>query len=158
MEQGRSGSPFSERGYDDGQDGDIPPADNIGRGIYMADVLTGTCVWWHSQAGGETTMTYSIPSDVAKVDLDGDGRIDRLYVGDMNASMWRFDIGDLDKNGNSDPDEWTGKIIFQSNPSSEKRKIFYPPDVTLEKQDGVEYEMLFFGTGDREDPKNNRCK
>ncbi len=27
---------------------DIPPADNIGRGIYMADVLTGNCVWCHS--------------------------------------------------------------------------------------------------------------
>jgi type IV pilus assembly protein PilY1 len=30
--------------------------------------------------------------------------------------------------------------------------MFYPPDVTLE--DG--YEMLFFGTGDREDPKSNK--
>ncbi len=100
-------------------------------------------------------MTYCIPSDVAKVDLDGDGRIDRLYVGDMNARMWRFDIGDLNKNGNSDPDEWVGKIIFHSNNAADqKRKIFYPPDVTLEKQDGVEYEMLFFGTGNREDPKN----
>jgi type IV pilus assembly protein PilY1 len=143
-------------GYDDGQDSDNPPADNIGRGIYMADVLTGNCLWYRSNPGGDSTMTYCIPSDLGKVDLDGDGRIDRLYVGDMDARMWRFDIGDLNKNGNSDPDEWVGKIIFHSNSgSSEKRKIFYPPDVTLEKQDGVEFEMLFFGTGNREDPKND---
>lgn len=61
--------------------------------------------------------------------------------------MWRFDIGD------SDPTKWTGKIIFNSNlTSSDRRKIFYPPDVTLENDMG-NYEMLLFGTGDRENPK-----
>jgi type IV pilus assembly protein PilY1 len=140
-------------GYDVDQDEDNPPNDDIGRGLYMADVLTGDCVYWHSYKGGDSSMTYSIPSDVTKLDLDGDGRVDRLYVGDMNARLWRFDIGDLNKNGYSDPNEWTGRIIFRSNPgASEKRKMFYPPDVTLENG----YEMLFFGTGNREDPKGNK--
>jgi type IV pilus assembly protein PilY1 len=58
--------------------------------------------------------------------------------------MWRFDIGD------EDPAAWTGKRIFTAPSGS---KIFYPPGVTLEK-DTVNYEMIFFGTGDREDPKN----
>jgi type IV pilus assembly protein PilY1 len=93
-------------------------------------------------------MTYCIPSDVAAIDLSGNGRIDRLYVGDVNGRMWRFDIT------GSNPDNWTGRIIFKSNSgSSEKRKMFYPPDVTFEKDSTGEYEMLFFGTGDREDPK-----
>jgi type IV pilus assembly protein PilY1 len=91
-------------------------------------------------------MTYSIPSDVTKLDMDGDGTIDRVYVGDMDAKMWRIDIT---------KDGVTGKIIFRSNRgASEKRKIFYPPDVTFEKG----YEMLFFGTGDREAPKSNKDK
>jgi type IV pilus assembly protein PilY1 len=138
-------------GYDEGQDNVNPPPDDEGRGVYMADVLTGSLVWWHSHPGGDSNMTFSIPSDVTKLDIDGDGMIDRLYVGDMNARMWRFDIGDLNKNGSSDPNEWTGRIIFKSNGgANEKRKIFYPPDVTLE----YGYEMLFFGTGDREDPKS----
>ena len=143
-------------GYDEDQD-DVynPPPDDVGRGIYMADVLTGSYVWGKSYVGGLTTMTYCIPSDVTVLDIDGDRRIDRLYVGDANARIWRFDIGDLNKNGYSDPDEWTTRIIFKSNAgSSEKRKIFYPPDVTIE--DG--YEMLFFGTGDREAPKANKDK
>jgi len=140
-------------GYDEGQDEDNPPSDDIGRGIYMADVETGDCVWYHSYKGGDNNMTYCIPSDVTKLDIDGDGMINRLYVGDANGRMWRFDIGDLNKNGYSDPDEWTGRMIFKSNAgSSEKRKIFYPPDVTLENG----YEMLFFGTGDREAPKSNK--
>jgi type IV pilus assembly protein PilY1 len=142
-------------GYDDGQDGDSPPADNEGRGVYMADVLTGACVWYHSNPGGDSSMTYCIPSDVATIDLDGDGRIDRLYVGDINSRIWRFDIGDLNNNGNSDPSEWTAKKIFEPD-TAEKRKIFYPPDVTFEKDSTGEYEMLFFGTGNREDPKAYR--
>jgi type IV pilus assembly protein PilY1 len=146
-------------GYDDEMDLANPDVGNItsGRGVYMADVLTGNCVWYHSKPGGDSTMTYPIASDVAPVDLDGDGRIDRFYVGDLNGRMWRFNIGDLNHNGNSDPDEWTAKIIFKSNPgTSEKRRIFYPPDVTFEKDSTGEYEMLFFGTGDREDPKGTK--
>lgn len=141
-------------GYDTNQDSLNPAStDSIGRGVYMADVLTGSYVWWKSYPAGVTSMTHSIPSDVTKLDMDGDGRVDRLYVGDMKARMWRFDIGDLNKDGNSDPSEWTGRIIFSSNGgSTDKRKIFYPPDVTLENG----YEMLFFGTGDREDPKCSR--
>jgi len=44
------------------------------------------------------------------------------------------------------------KKIFEPD-TAEKRKIFYPPDVTFEKDSTGEYEMLFFGTGNREAPK-----
>jgi type IV pilus assembly protein PilY1 len=65
--------------------------------------------------------------------------------------MWRFDLT------GTNPDNWTVKKIFSSNPGgSEKRRIFYPPDVTFEKDSTGEYEMLFFGTGDREDPKGTK--
>jgi type IV pilus assembly protein PilY1 len=48
-------------------------------------------------------------------------------------------------------------MIFKSNPgATDKRRIFYPPDVTFEKDSTGEYEMLFFGTGDREDPKGDK--
>lgn len=136
-------------GYDEGQDEDTPPADDRGRAIYIVNVFDGSLVWKYSYAEN-SAMDYCIPSDITKLDVDGDGKIDRLYVGDTNARMWRFDIGNTDNTAS-----WTGRIIFQSNTgASEKRKIFYPPDVTFEKDGGVEYEMLFFGTGDREHPKN----
>jgi type IV pilus assembly protein PilY1 len=108
-------------------------------------------------------MLYPIPSDVATIDLDGDGRVDRLYVGDTNGYMWRYNIGDLNKDGTTNPAdyspscEWTVKKIFSSNAGgSEKRRIMYPPDVTFEKDTTGEYEMIFFGTGDREDPKGTK--
>jgi len=139
---------FIGGGYDDNQDNDTPGADTKGRAIYVVDVINGSLVKRFSHAE-KASMTYSIPSDISRVDTNGDGKIDRFYVGDMGGQMWRFDIGD------PDPANWTGKIIFQSNPGGDGttgRKIFYPPDVTLEKDN---YEMVFFGTGDREHPKNS---
>jgi type IV pilus assembly protein PilY1 len=140
---------FIGGGYDENQDNDpVTPPDSKGRAIYVVDVLDGSLVWRYSYAENPE-MIYSIPSDVQRVDTNGDGIIDRLYVGDMGGQIWRFDIGAADTAA------WMGKIIFKSNTaSSEKRKIFYPPDVTLEKDSG-DYEMLFFGTGDREHPKES---
>lgn len=137
---------FFGGGYDTNQD-NLPTTtdDSRGRAVYVIDVLSGGLIWIYSRAQN-SEMKYSIPSDIARVDTTGDGYIDRLYVGDTGGQMWRFNIND------PNPANWTAKIIFKSNPgSSEKRKIFYPPDVSLEKPN---YEMLFFGTGDREAPKS----
>jgi type IV pilus assembly protein PilY1 len=135
---------FLGGGYDENQDNDNPQPDSKGRAVYIVDVLTGSLVWRYSYAE-DSAMTHSIPSDMARVDTNGDGRVDRLYVGDMRGQLWRFDIGD------PDPANWKGRMVFQSNNNS---KIFCPPDVTLENIDGG-YEMLFFGTGDREHPKGS---
>jgi type IV pilus assembly protein PilY1 len=139
---------FIGGGYDTNQDKTNPANDTRGRAVYVVDILTGGLIWSYTNTNN-AQMSYCIPSDVARVDTDGNGKIDRLYVGDGGGRMWRFDIGD------PNPASWTAtaKIIFDSNaPTSGERKIFYPPDVTLEKDDG-NYEMLLFGTGDREHPK-----
>lgn len=139
---------FIGGGYDINQDNNpITQPDSKGRAVFVVDVLTGSLVWRYSFAEN-TSMTHSIPSDIAKIDMNGDGKIDRLYVGDMGGQMWRFDIGD------SNTANWTGKIIFRSNPGRDGttgRKIFYPPDITIERG-FPNYTMLFFGTGDREYP------
>jgi type IV pilus assembly protein PilY1 len=107
--------------------------------------MTGAQVWrW--DYGKDSNIKYSIPSDISKVDTNGDGYVDRLYVGDTGGKLWRFDIN------KSDPDTWKARVIFNSNASvfgSGAKNIFYRPDVTLEK----DYEMVFFGTGDREHPE-----
>jgi type IV pilus assembly protein PilY1 len=140
---------FIGGGYDVNQDNDpVSANDTKGRAVYVVDILTGSLVWSYSYANN-AEMKYSIPSDIARVDTDGNGKIDRFYVGDTGGRIWRFDIG------NSDTSQWTVKNIFNSNPGvSDKRKVFYPPDVSLEKDSSGNYEMLYFGTGDREHPKN----
>ena len=139
---------FISGGYDPNQD-NLPATalDTRGRAIYVVDIDTGGLIWSYSYAKN-AEMKYCIPSDIARVDTDGNSKIDRLYVGDIGGRVWRFDIG------NTDVTKWTAKNIFNANPgASDKRKIFYPPDVTLENDSG-DYEMLFLGTGDREHPKS----
>jgi len=134
---------FFSGGYDTNQDNNpVTLADTKGRAVYVVDVKTGSLVWSYSYSNNND-MKYSIPSDITALDANADGFIDRLYVGDMGGQMWRFDIGDA---GNTAA--WTGKVLFTGKSGS---KIFYPPDVTLETGN---YEMLFFGTGDREYPND----
>ena len=144
-----SGKPvaFVGGGYDENQDNlPVSANDTKGRAVYVIDIFNGSLIWSYSYAKN-SQMKYSIPSDIARVDTDGNSLIDRLYVGDVGGQIWRFDIGD------SNPSNWDAKVkvVFDANKGvSDKRKIFYPPDVTLEKGN---YEILFFGTGDREHPK-----
>lgn len=132
---------FIGGGYDENQS-KWRTDDRWGRAVYAIDVVTGTQIWrWDHEKDGN--MNFSIPSDIACVDSKGDGYIDRLYVGDTGGRLWRFDIKE------SGPNSWSAKMIFDTNTNiitGSKRKIFYRPDVTLEKG----YEMVFFGTGDRE--------
>jgi len=135
-------------GYDSNQDNSpVTANDTRGRAIYIFDISNGSLLWSYSNAR-DSNMRHSIPSDVSCVDTDANGKIDRLYVGDMGGRVWRFDIGAQDTAG------WTGKRIFNSNlVDTDQRKIFYPPDVTLENDEG-NYEMVLFGTGDREHPND----
>jgi type IV pilus assembly protein PilY1 len=137
---------FIGGGYDTNQDNDPPGLDTKGRAIYVVDIATGTRIWKYSNSDN-SWMRYCIPSDIAAIDINGDGLIERLYVGDVGGQVWRFNLGDMNNNGTA---SWSGKVIFRTS-----GKIFYPPDVTFESDRGSgTYDMLFFGTGDRERPND----
>ena len=148
---------FIGAGYDNvNEDTEPPTTDTMGRGIYAVEIATlnasgvpsftnsGHKVWGYTNADN-SSLTHSIPSQVAAVDIDGDNLVERLYVGDTGGNLWRFDVYD------SNISNWSGRIIFSSNPGADAstgRKIFYKPAVTLE----VGYELIVFGTGDRAHP------
>ncbi len=101
----------------------------------------------------DTVMNYSVPSTVKVVDEDGNGFVDKIYVGDLGGQMWRFgnvnavNFPNCDENINN----WSGQVIFKAaayvvDSTTYTRKFFYPPSVTLEKG----YDLVFMGTGDRE--------
>jgi type IV pilus assembly protein PilY1 len=129
---------------------------SAGKAVLAINVFTGGVVQKFSNING---MTYSIPSSVTIVDGDSNGFVDKVYVGDLGGQMWRFGkFTDKLDNPLEFPytDEniknWTNQtahILFLSDPAH-GRKFFYPPSVTLEWG----YDLVFMGTGDREDPCN----
>lgn len=149
---------FIGAGYDNSAEDNEPAlASAKGRGVYAVEVATisggaldfstsGWKVWGYTNSQ-DSGLTRSIPTQLSVMDLNGNGYADRVYGGDMAGNIWRFDVG------GAVAADWTARRIFRSNPgadSSTGRKIFYKPAVTLE----VGYELLFFGTGDREHPES----
>lgn len=124
-------------GYDPLEEGGAFVAETeIGNRLFMVDALRGTLLW---SAGDDDTdlqlerMTHSIPAPVNVVDLDGDGFADRMYVGDMAAQLWRFDIF----NGRSRSELVTGGVIAslgarEGNASAANTRRFYnSPDTAI---------------------------
>ncbi len=126
-----------------------------GKTILAIDVSDGSVVkqWGPDfNLASDSAMTYSIPSAVNIIDEDSNGFIDKLYVGDMGGRIWRvgrftnllgipYDFPGTNENINY----WEAQIVFQADSSD--RKFYYAPRVTLER----EYDLIFAGTGDRED-------
>jgi type IV pilus assembly protein PilY1 len=143
--------------------GTAAPANPKGRGVYVVEIATlnGGVPNFNgggSKIGGFTydsatapysAMTFSFPSEIAAVDLTGNGYAERLYAADAGGNIWRFDVADLS------PTNWTARKLFSANPgaggaSDKGRKMFYKPSVVSE----LGYKMLYFGSGDREHPLN----
>ena len=80
-----------------------------------------------------------------------DGYVDRVYIGDMIGQMWVFDVSfnNTTKKSNS---YWAGDVLFKApTVTPEKHPIYGTAAVAL---DDNRKPWVFFGTGDREDPKN----
>ena len=113
-------------------------------------------------------MVHSIPSKVTAVDSDGNGLTDRIYVGDTGGNIWRIDTKSNDEfeTGN----EWNTSLLFKASVNgtissdgltitldgtTTDRRFFYEPDyVQAKDSDGVAYDAIVIGTGDRAHPTN----
>jgi type IV pilus assembly protein PilY1 len=142
---------FISGGYDANEDNrPVTLADTKGRAIYAFNVLTGAKVWgweYDSSHQKKNKMVNAISSDISAVDIDADGYVDRLYVGDLGGLLWRFEGASHSSNITT----WDGKIIFKAKEDSSdtaRRKFMNPPDVVQENT----FEVLLIGTGDRENP------
>jgi Tfp pilus tip-associated adhesin PilY1 len=130
---------------------------SMGRGLYVVDAATGDILW---AAGGRpkpadmaastvyvqvSGMDCSISSDVAVIRNQGGPVVNRGYVGDSCANLWRLDFNDSDKAN------WrVTKLAAVANLStaSGRRKFLFAPDVV--HADG--FDAVLLGSGDREHP------
>ncbi len=115
-------------------------ADTVGNHIYMVDALSGNLLWSAGKTGANfnsANMTHAIPSAVAVLDTDGNGYANRMYVGDMAAQVWRFDI----TNGNTAAALVAGGVIASlgtklsaTHPAADQRRFYSAPDVAAEQK------------------------
>ena len=64
--------------------------------LFVIDLANGTKLWEYYNAAGSSDdrqyMNFSIPgSPPAAVDLNGDGYVDRVYLGDVGGQLWKFE-------------------------------------------------------------------
>lgn len=103
--------------------------------LYVINALDGQLIA-KIQAG--TSGSAASPnglSTVAPIDTNGDSVIDRVYAGDLNGSMWKFDL-----TANA-PSSWTATSIFTTSPA---QPITGMPGVAIHPNGGY---MVNFGTG-----------
>jgi type IV pilus assembly protein PilY1 len=122
---------------------DTGSAGTNGRGVYVVDAKTGVFIkQFLTAANGTDVISTPVPSEVAIVDVDHDGFIDRAYVGDLGGNVWRMD---LDDGTSTNPSSgWNlYKLAYLGT-----HKFFYPPDVVLTQS----FTAVLIGSGDREKP------
>jgi type IV pilus assembly protein PilY1 len=142
----------------------------MGNAIYIVDPLTGERLWWASNTGSGATlevsgMDFSIPSDLALMDPDGDGAVDRIYVGDVAGQIFRIDLSSTLKTNTSVGYRFADiactagtRPTCTGTAAQDRRKFFYPPDVTqvndsiYEDAAQAKYDLVTIVSGDREDP------
>lgn len=149
-----------------------PLAETRGNWLYMVDVETGEAIYKQRLEG-------AAPAEPAAVDTDGDGLLDRIYIGTLAGFLYRVDIGP-DASGKYpalkattvcgiEPasgatectlkdrlprDVWAPRILFDTNfdgstAITSRRSIYFRPSVIF-RAGGGNYAVAF-GTGDRED-------
>jgi len=131
-------------GYDDAnQDLPSPAAtDSLGKAVFTVKAADGTPSTLNFNAGNYTEMTHCIV-DVSGFDSNGDGFMNRAYAGDLGGHVFAFEDDDGDGT-------WSARKLFSASAvDGVHRKIFYAPDAVKEAFG----ELIFFGTGDRADPR-----
>ena len=137
-------------GYDDSQD-DSPhrSADSMGRAIYIVNAETGDLIWSAGPADATLEledMKYSIPATPTVIDINSDGLLDQLYVGDLGGQVWRFDFP-----ATAAP---TGGVIASLSSEETGAKLFFAsPDVALVSNNIADIEIVVaIGSGSRHQP------
>jgi type IV pilus assembly protein PilY1 len=88
----------------------------------------------------------SVAADVALVDSDYDGHVDRAYAADVGGSVHRIDFESA--SGPLGPSGWTLTPLARLADAVLPRKFFYAPDVVLTRT----FTGVLLGSGDREKP------
>jgi type IV pilus assembly protein PilY1 len=136
-----------------------------GKAVFAIDVATGQKLFEYFNTGSASDdrqfMNFSLPGNPTAVDLNRDGFIDGVYIGDVGGQFWKFDLSAPATLSGGLVTNWTGKRLFAADPSQKnppdageyypKQAIYGAPVPALDKSNNL---WIFFGTGDRNHPNN----
>jgi type IV pilus assembly protein PilY1 len=106
-------------------------------------------------------MNYSIPANPTIADLNLDGYVDRLYIGDVGGQVWKIDLSAPATLSGGLVTNWQGKLLFKADanlPKTPQDGEFYPEQgiyaAIIPAYDEQKNLWIYFGTGDRNHPNN----
>ena len=108
-------------------------ADGLGNAFYVIDIDEGVILKKFIVGNN----TNKVPAGARAFDQDLDGRVDGVYFGDIQGTLWKIKI-----DGNENVGEWKLIELFKSERG---HPIFYPPAVTKNNHGKV---LVYFGQGD----------
>jgi type IV pilus assembly protein PilY1 len=127
-----------------------------GNAIYVVDAHTGERLWYASSTATSgngqriSDMQYPIPSDIAVIDINGDGLAEQLYAADLFGQIFRFDVNAFGTGGG-----WiNGGLIADLGDSStpNNRRFFNAPDISITSVAKVKKLAIAIGSGSRPTP------
>jgi Tfp pilus tip-associated adhesin PilY1 len=127
-----------------------------GKGFFVIDLSNGRILWSFTIGSSDTkttgkNMKYSVPSDAAIVDIDGDGFVDTAYIGDLGGNIWRSKFCKAADSTSCAITSWSGTRLFDGTTLSPVRLIYSAPAVTRDDLGNI---WVYWGTGDKNDPLN----
>lgn len=148
---------------------DTAANNNTGKALFVIDLSNGAKLWEYynnSTTDDRKYMNFSLAANAAIVDLDNDGYIDHVYIGDVGGQLWKFDVSAPATLSGGLVTNWSGKRIFVGDPTQANPPATgeYYPKQAIYAQPALAYDgsgnlWVFFGTGDRNHPmsaSNNR--
>lgn len=130
--------------------------DDMGNAIYIVNANNGALIW-KANGASVSDMKWSIPSAVSVVDVNADGFIDHLYVGDMGGQVFRVDINPENTGVNSLVSQVQvvaklGRAESNSELAANSRRFYDAPVVSLGEHQGLPVLQIVMGSGYRAHP------
>jgi len=127
-------------GYDPAaEDPNSPGTTTMGNKVFVLDAFNGSLL-------KSFDTTRSVAADVALMDHDRDGYVDRAYVVDLGGKVYRLNFETAASTAVAD---WSSYVLADLGTGfTDPRKFFYKPDIVKTNA----FTAVMMGSGDREKP------